>query len=159
VTEPKTTDVERLFNYRDIKSVKDYLAAAQISLADIPAAADVLGEGFVELRQLEKRRLVGVPLLFLDWKFVDSDKFATGGEANEFVYVKILTMDDRKYAIVDGSAGIARQLREYTDWSNTTGPLMVHKGLTESQYETEDTKGNKIQASTFYVDLAAPSMV
>lgn len=121
-------------------------------LAQLQAEGDVisaseLGTGWAILNNKEKGRLVGVPVLFMNWSFNEGDN-------GEFVSVEAITNTER-LIVNDGSTGIYRQLKDLTE-SGELRAIYAKHGLRESKYEYEDPKtGEKKPASTFYIDTSA----
>lgn len=117
---------------KNIESFEDAanLAAETYGLAN---AADILGDGFNLVKgDPAKRRLVGQPMVVMEWKFYPGDFGA------EFVAMRVVTMGDQgaavKSIVTDGSTGIYQQLREMTDAYGRKGGMIVHSGLRESSY-------------------------
>lgn len=128
-----------------------------------------LGDGFRIADEDDKRRLIGVPLMLLEWTFLPGDF------AEDYVSVRAISQEDggriRKWVINDGGTGIARDLRDFTTKTGRTGGLSVRNGLRVSdyfidpvtkqpltkaerrEYAAEDRK--MAPASTFYLDTSA----
>lgn len=110
-------------------------------------SAAQLGTGWAVLNNKDKQRLVGVPMLILDWSFNDGDN-------GQFVSLKVLTNTER-LIVNDGSTGIAAQLGELSEQGVTKAIYCKH-GLKASNYEYQDPKtGEKKPATTFYIDTSA----
>ena len=110
------------------------------------------GSGFKLLN--DKSRLVGVPLLVIEWRFTASKKYVNdAGEPSEFVSAMVITKHGDRYILNDGSTGIAAQLRMVQDQrtakghSNPQVGLMVADGLTRSEYLNADG----VPGVTFYL--------
>jgi len=122
-------------------------------LGDKIGDATDLGSGFAVLDTDQKRRLVGVPLLFLFWGF-------NKGDQGDFVSAHVVQTDMRgqvvgKFIINDGSTGILNQLREYTNRTGSMQGLFAPKGLRASDYTYTDEKtGEDKPATTFYIDTS-----
>lgn len=134
---------------RDIASFDD--AAALLAEHEIPvvAADQVMGNGFTVIS--DKGFLCGIPMILLSWHF-------NRGDNGEFVSVHAVANlpgnSLGKYVINDGSTGIYRQLREYTDKTTKTAGLVVKRGLRRSDYQYDDS-GETKNATTFYLDTSA----
>lgn len=98
----------------------------------------------------DKSPLVGVPCVFLSWKFNEGD-FAT-----DFVSVLVITQDDRKFILNDGSTGICTQLHHLTDTKGMTGMLACRKGLKRSDYEAHKSPDGRMvpAGTTYYIDTS-----
>lgn len=113
---------------------------------EIFAAAE-LGNGFAVLSTKDKARLVGVPLLILNWNFND-------GENGEFVSAQVMTNTER-LIVNDGSTGIYKQLKALADTGEVRAIFAKH-GLRKSEYEYTDPKTQeKKPAVTYYIDTTA----
>ena len=100
------------------------------------------GTGFKLLN--DKSRLVGVPLLVIEWRFTASKKYTNdAGEPTEFVSAMVITKHGDRYIVNDGSTGIAAQLRMVQDQRtgkghpNPQAGLLVPEGLKRSEYTNE----------------------
>lgn len=123
----------------------------------------------------EKATLVGMPIVFLEWQFVRSDKFGDDeAEDREYVDVLCATRDEHggasKWRMTDGSTtGILKQLREYTERTGKRGGVFVPHGIRVSEYPIDPTTRRPMTraqqqsydrkqmayptARTFYVDI------
>jgi hypothetical protein len=113
---------------------------------DIVSAAEY-GTGFEVLDKDAKGQLVGVPFIVLDWTLNE-------GDFGEFVSLRLVTQDNRKLIVNDGSTGIAKQIREIAEVGEQRA-LYVKKGLRRSDYEYTAKDGSKKPATTFYLDTSA----
>lgn len=135
----------------DLLSIKSFgdalnLVTEKVGEGNVLVADEILGNGF---RLLEnKDALIDVPFLIISWDFHN-------GDFGEFATVHLVTNEDKKYVINDGSSGIRDQLMSVTSNKNVYGPMMVKGGLRRSDYEYEDEKGNKTPAKTYYLDVSA----
>jgi len=106
------------------------------------------GSGFTVCE--DKRQLIGVPLVIIQWRF-------SAGDYGTMVNAAVMTQDGRKLIVNDGSTGIMQQLLDVTDKraeKNHPTPqagLLVKEGLTVSDYTFTDAKGETAPASTFYL--------
>lgn len=132
----------------EVTSFADAVALAQqvYGQENVVVASDVLGDGFKMLDN--KSQLLGVGFFAVSWNF-------SMGDHGEFVAVKLVTEDDRKLVITDGSTGVYAQLAAYSKNTGRYGGLFVRKGLRVSEYTYEDEKGNEKDARTFYLDVSA----
>jgi hypothetical protein len=93
----------------------------------------------------DKAKLCGVPFMLVHWEF-------HGGDFGEFVSMWVLTLDDKRYIVNDGSTGIYQQLKETTGKHNIDSMLVCRHGLRESKYTYTGPDGKERPASTFYID-------
>lgn len=112
----------------------------------------VLGNGFTLLRgDHDKARLIGVPFILVDWHF-------NAGDAGEYVTAYVITKNEDKFILNDGSTGVCAQLRAYTDRTGQSGGLGVRNGLRRSDYtiKVADRNGElrDTPATTFYLDTS-----
>lgn len=122
-----------------IEDIKQY-AAVQ--------AAEAIGSDQFGPILTDKNQLVGEPFVAVKWNFYP-------GEFGEFVSMWVLTNDDAKYIVNDGSTGICAQLRALTDNNGQDGMLVCPKGLRRSDYKYTDPRtGDERPASTFYIDAS-----
>lgn len=142
---------EELRNLNSLESIKALLGDTQVT-----QAAD-LGSGFALLDTEGKRRLVGVPVLFLFWTF----NKGTQGSA-EFVSAHVVQTDNLgnvvgKFIINDGSTGIYQQLKDFTARTGQSKGLYAARGLRASDYTFTNDAGQDQDATTFYIDTSAPA--
>lgn len=129
----------------NIASFADAMTAAQGTYGDAVDIADY-GSGFALLK--DKRTLVGVPFVILQW-IDNSDK---GDYAGGFVSLYVVTEDGRKLIVNDGSTGIRDQLLRIKNRSGRMGNILCRTGLSVSDYEYEDPKDGQMRpASTYYL--------
>ena len=118
---------------REIVSFDDAYRLTLEYQGEIVEADQVLGDGFSVLKQEDKARLVGVPLILMEWDFYPGDF------GSEFVAVRIAARNQDgttgKYVLNDGSTGIAVMLRKYQERTGKRGGLLVKHGLSVSDYE------------------------
>lgn len=123
---------------------------------EIVDAGQVLGDGFTLID--DKNRLVGVPLMFLEWKFRPGD-FALPYVSCRVV-AQIQGVGVGKFIFNDGSTGIADQLATYTKKTGRQGRLYAKQGLRRSNYTVQlpdpRNPGQFIDspATTYYIDTA-----
>lgn len=141
---------------RDAKSFDDLYNLINDRFGGIWDAAEEIGDGFELLD--DKSRLVGVPLVLVQWSFTGSDY----GEG-EFVSVRCATQNPRtgemeKWVINDGSTGIYRQLKEFSESHNVYGGLTIGNGLRRSDYTyVDEADGKSKPATTYYIDTSRSS--
>lgn len=154
MAEKKSDEVQVIggdFSNEELSNIQDFnqaleLLAEKLGADNVHRASDVLGDGFKLLSN--KDLLAGVGCIFVTWDFHQ-------GTHGEFVAAKVITQDNQKYVVIDGSTGIRDQLRAYTTEYNKRGGLVCEKGLRRSDYKFTDDKGELKDASTFYLDLSA----
>lgn len=153
--EPGSELTTRLYGEHELRSVGSLAEAVDLYRSihgdEIDSAEQVLGDGFE--RNFDKRRLVGVPLFVMEWKFSESEDYQS-----EFVIARVVAEKNGrtvKAVITDGSTGICKQLKSYTDRTGKTAGLLVRNGLRASEYTYRDGNGKEIPATTYYFDIAA----
>jgi hypothetical protein len=131
-----------------INTFEDALNLARELYGDenLVTADQVLGNGFRLLK--DKVQLIGKAFIALSWRF-------NPGDFGEFVSMLIVTEDGGKYIVNDGSTGVCQTLASYTNATGRHGGMVARNGLTVSNYEYEDEKGEKHPASTYYIDTSA----
>jgi hypothetical protein len=146
---------------RGIESFDDAFRAASIVTADgnVVDASQELGNGFVLLDKSQKRQLIGRETIFVTWDFHESDSVFRQDEDGvkipaEFVSVQAVCKAGKsgaeKFIFNDGSTGIYRMLKDYTERTGRQGGLYAKKGLRVSEYD-----GPEGRAETFYIDTSA----
>lgn len=146
-------------DYRSIGTMADAVELWQQTTGeDIVQASEELGDGFTPMTEGEKRKLCANPLFIMQWEFKFSDTVTRDGKPVEYVSVRVIAErfgKTEKYVFSDGSSGIYRQLRAYTDRTGRQGGMLAPLGLRVSDYKFKDpTTGDETPASTFYIDLA-----
>lgn len=137
----------------------EFLGAIPASISDVETRLGIEGAGAEDFSAYgtgfsvaDKSTLVGVPLLFLQWRFIE-------GNMGEFAAAHVITGDGRKVVIVDGSTGIRDQLMRVTatrikrgqDSVASRSALKVKGGLRRSDYQFDDGSGKMKDATTFYL--------
>jgi len=112
---------------------------------NVARASEEIGDGFKLVDN--KDTLIGVAMLLITWDF-------HMGDHGEFVSVKLVTKDNRKLIVNDGSSGIRDQLMSYTAKKNRQGGLFCDKGFRRSDYKYTDEKGEEKPATTYYLDTS-----
>lgn len=153
--------VERRLSDDDLRGIDSFEAAMRavtgVLGAEIVDASEELGTGFILLDSKEKGQLVGKACIFLSWNFNTSDDVTDdAGNPTEFVSAQVVVKVNNagaieRFIVNDGSTGIYRQLRAYTDRTGRTAGLAAKRGLRRSDYKTPDGK----DATTFYIDTSA----
>jgi hypothetical protein len=153
---------------RDIKTFEDAARLLYMAGIETVEAGQVLGDGFALLKDEGKARLVGVPILLLEWDFYPGDFGDT------FVAIRLVARNPDgtagKYIINDGSTGIAKMLKDYTNRTGMAAGLVVRNGLRPSSYtfceacarplaagEADDEHreaGKHKKATTYYLDTS-----
>lgn len=136
------------FTNEELRSVSSWDEAISLiqSRGEIRFAHDIMGDGFALLD--DKTKLIGVPLVFVEWRFSE-------GDYGTFVSARVFAKEQNgfaRYIINDGGLGIRAQLEEVTETQKITGGLAIKKGLRVSEYEYVDDKGEIRPAKTFYID-------
>ena len=142
---------------RNAQSFDDFVELTRQTHGEVVEVGSVMGDGFTLIDADDKARLVGIPLLFMEWTFRDGDF------GRPYVSVRVIARLPGgmmgRYIFNDGSTGIADQLAKYTKKTGKLGGLVVPMGLRESNYEVElpDGNGGAIMspATTYYVDTSA----
>lgn len=122
------------------------LAAEKHGADSVARASESIGDGFKLLEN--KDMLCGVECLFLGWDF-------HMGDHGEFVSCKVVTRDNQKYIVNDGSSGLRDQLMAFTAKHGRQANLFCDKGLRRSDYKYTDEKGEEKPAVTYYLDTSA----
>lgn len=154
------------FNDADLGAIKSFEDAASLlrgyaeSVGVNVESADDYGTGFRVVEN--KDSLVGVEMIFLDWRFTD-------GDFGQFVSIEAVTKAGDKFIINDGSTGLYQQMVNITAQRAAAGRpdtqtgLYVPHGLTKTDYffneDTKETASRKPEnggkawkpASTYYV--------
>ncbi|MCA9340351.1 MAG: hypothetical protein KDA17_05545 [Candidatus Saccharibacteria bacterium] len=113
------------------------------------------GNGFEVLDN--KASLIDVTFVILDYRF-------SKGDNGEFVSLTVVTKDNRKLIVNDGSTGVRDQIKAIAQQRLERGipdkrPIMVEHGLKGSTYQRNDADGNKMfnddgspmMATTYYL--------
>lgn len=132
----------------EVQSFEDAVNLAQnvYGQENVVVASDVLGDGFKMLEN--KDTLIGVPFFAVAWNF-------TMGDHGEYVAVKLITQDNQKLIVTDGSSGIYQMLAHYSKQTGRKGGLFCRKGLRRSDYTFTDETGKEKAARTYYLDVSA----
>lgn len=150
-----------------ITSFDDAMRLASMTYGTVVTADEEIGDGFKVATEDDKRRLCGVPLMFLEWSIRD-------GDFGAYVSVRAVAQTESgitKWIINDGSTGIAEDLTSFQKKTGRTGGLFVRKGLRVSDYFIDAETGTPLskkeygeyiargdktaRAATFYLDTSA----
>lgn len=141
LAEQKSQIVEQI-DWSGIDTAADAFKALADLGINVTNASDY-GDGFKLLESKDKRKLVDVPFICVNARIAN-------GDFGDFSILHVLTQNNDKYILVDGSAGIHRQVQTYG--RAVFIGLMCENGLTVSDYEYHDEKlGKMVPASTFYI--------
>lgn len=151
IVNPVTGEIEkRPFTDDELRNVES-LDSLRALLGDQIGQATDLGSGFAVIEKSDdKRRLVGVPLMFVFWTF-------NKGDNGMFASAHVVQFDRAgkivgKWIVNDGGTGIYAQLSEYTQRTGSNKGLFVEKGLRASDYTFTGDDGEDHDATTFYID-------
>lgn len=151
---------------RTLGSFEDALSLAADTHGGVVDASKEIGDGFALLDEEGKARLVGVPLIFMEWTFYSGDY------GSNFVSSRVVVRNPdggmSKYIINDGSTGIADQLARVQNSTGRTGGLFCRYGLRVSEYTyctscssvvrpdvDSAHAANHKKAATYYLDTRA----
>lgn len=134
--------------YHDIQTFDDAVELARLTYGDanVVSASEVLGDGFKMVEN--KDTLIGVPFIAISWNFLM-------GDHGEYVAVRLVTQDNNKLVMVDGSSGVFQMLANYSKKTGSEGGLYCLKGLRRSDYTYTDESGKEKSARTYYLDVSA----
>lgn len=122
------------------------LATEKHGAESVARASEQIGDGFKLLEN--KDQLCGVPMLIMAWDF-------HMGDHGEFVSAKVVTKDNNKFIVNDGSSGLRDQLMAYSAKTGSQTNLFCDKGLRRSDYKYTDEDGTEKPATTYYLDTSA----
>jgi len=105
-------------------------------------SSDVIGDGAEFIT--DKNKLVEVPFLVLDWKFITDEE-----TQREYVNVLIMGVNGDKARFNDGSTGIYAQLKQVSENVGKVG-IEVKQGLRRSDY-IKVINGKNEKATTYYL--------
>lgn len=128
-----------------LKSIADVRSMFESAGMPIRVVSDY-GTGFTILE--DKDKLCGVPFLIVDARF-------SLGDFGQFVSLTVMTNQEEKWIVNDGSTGICDQVEALVKQVGTVQGMLVTHGLRRSDYDyTEPKTGNKVPATTYYLDMA-----
>jgi len=124
--------------------------------ASVDNAAGVLEDEFPEI---DKERLINREILLLTWSVSKPGEGEFGD--GQYLVVRGITRDGKRFRFADGSTGVMAQLvgltrkriNEKTHKVPNAG-LLCPTGLTKSEYMYTDEKGKQTPAKTYYVSNA-----
>lgn len=114
---------------RGITGFEDAVKLAADVWGGITAAGEHIGNGFSVVPKDQKSRLVGVGFVILAMKFHE-------GDFGEYVSMLIVTSNNDRLILNDGSTGIFYQARDLVDTTGKSGGFSVSDGLRLSEYDT-----------------------
>jgi hypothetical protein len=124
--------------------------------ASVDNAAGVLEDEFPEI---DKERLINREILLLTWSVSKPGEGEYGD--GQYIVVRGITRDGKRFRFADGSTGIMAQLvgltkKRIQDKSHAVpnAGLLCPTGLTKSEYTYTNEKGEKTPAKTYYVSNA-----
>ena len=151
----------------NISSFDEAMRLAHMVYGTVVTADEEIGDGFKVATEDDKRRLCGVPLMFLEWSIRD-------GDFGAYVSVRAIAQTETgitKWILNDGSTGIAEDLTSFQKKTGRTGGLFVRNGLRVSDYWIDAETGTPLskkeygeyiargertaKAATFYLDTSA----
>lgn len=153
-------------NLRAITSFEDAFALAQDVYSDVVDITAVLGNGFT--LTTDKKQLVGKKMVIVHFGLNE-------GDFGEFASLALVTAENKKFIINDGSTGIKEQLLDLARTHHRFGGYLVPNGLNESEYPTcfecgtarptkvdvcgkcGDTTEKRAVGTTYYLDLTPAS--
>lgn len=152
---------------REITSFEDAMRAAVELYGPMDSIAEHLGNGFTLLADKDKARLIGKSMIILQVSF-------NQGTYGRFASALVVTQDNMRLIVNDGSTGIYMQLEELTERLGRNGGFPVPHGFRVSQYPTcgscdrprpremdctfegcqDPTTAERHQGETFYLDVS-----
>lgn len=123
---------------QNVSNFEDAIALLDGQYSD----ASELGSGFEILSS--KDQLVDKEFVIVQWNFYT-------GDMGEFCAMHVMTRDGGKYIVNDGSTGIYKQLRGFTNNTGKRSGMVCRHGLTRSDYKFTDENGNERPATTYYI--------
>jgi hypothetical protein len=164
-------NLSQTFTQEELANVDTFADAMALATQEFGGVVNAhedknLGTGFRLTDEEDKFRLIGVPLLLLDWRFNPGDF------GDEYISIHAVQQNEdgsaSKLVLNDGGTGICRDLREYTEKTGRKGGLFVRRGLRVSEYPTiadggpdngkpapKDYTGKTGKGKTFYLNFSA----
>lgn len=96
-----------------------------------------LGDGFRVADDEAKGRLVGVPIMLMEWSF-------NAGDYSDFVSIRLVAQTESglgKWVVNDGGTGIYKDLKDFTEKTGRFGGLYCRNGFRVSHYMIGNEKG------------------
>lgn len=152
---------------RGIATFEDAVKLTAEVWGGITPAGEHIGNGFSVLPNEQKSRLIGVGFIILTMKMHD-------GDYGEYASMLIVTANNDRLILNDGSTGIYYQARTLIEVTGKSGGIHVPDGLRLSEYETcagercgiprptnvseckrcGDTQSKRGRGQTYYFDAA-----
>ncbi len=145
-TSQRNSSVYDTTELRSISSFDDAIALATDKFGSVDDAAEFMGTGFEVLDTKRKDALCGIPFVILSMDFND-------GEQGPFVSCVVVTKDNRRLILNDGSTGVYAQLDEWFVRTGKGGGLLVNGGLRKSEYKKDLPDGSTTNAVTYYLNV------
>lgn len=129
----ETSQMERFSDdeLQAINSHADAISKLAELYGEVVDVGETLGNGFAVLPAKDKTKLIGVPFVILNVSFNHGD-YGDGG----FASMAVVTGDDKRFIVNDGSSGIYEQLMRLASKTGRYGGFSVSQGLRASEYET-----------------------
>lgn len=138
--------IRNLDSLAEIKTFADAMALVQSAGLEVHSTEEFT-DGFV---MTDKNTLVGIPFLILDYTLSESKDYKDAdGNPAPYAVIRLVTEKNDKCIVVDGSAGICKQIQLYA--SKDARAVYVPGGLIRSDYKFTDGNGNEGSATTFYL--------
>jgi hypothetical protein len=142
--------IDRIVNFQDALNVASTSGLTQADMVYEASSYPILED---------KDKLIGVPFIITQVKWGESKKYKDAeGTGRSFVILYVVTQNDEKWTVTDGSTGIAVQVADMVADRETRGIVpadqmfVVKNGLTRSDYDYIDpADGSVSEASTYYL--------
>jgi hypothetical protein len=147
-------NIARLADAKLPETWEEMVSLLNESGIEVGIASDVLAD---EWPIVEKKTLVNKALMLATWSVSEPGQ---GDFENQYIVVRGITKDGKRFRFADGSTGIFKQLVNLTRERVTNGSatpnagLYVPGGLTVSEYDYKDEKGKTTKAQTYYLSNA-----
>lgn len=151
---------------RELETTDDVLRFLQSQNIEVIDAVKELGTGWVVPTDddVVKRDLCGKELIVAWWTIQPGDYFRTLPDGTQeranFVTMFVITPDNQRYILNDGSTGLARQLEDFTKRTGRNAGLGCKQGFRVSEYRIDaatqqpvgrDFTGPTEPARTYYL--------
>lgn len=139
-------DATGTMSFDAANDLREVTFADLAKMQGVANAADLLGDGFTLLP--DKNKLVDVQFIIVGCKFV------AGDYGSEFAVLRVVTANNERLVVTDGSTGIRDQMRAYLDKvkdSGTVPAALFVNGLRRSDYAYQDADGKATPATTYYL--------
>lgn len=142
-SEGSTTVAKSSINWGRVDNLADARQAIAEAGVALLSSSTLFGDGSEFIK--EKDKLVGVPFLVLEWRFImDEDTH------REYVNVLVMNGQGAKARFNDGSTGVYQQLKQVTDEMGVVA-IECRGGLRKSDYTFTNDKGETSKAATYYL--------